>query len=317
MGDQAISCTREGCGRTFEGTGREEALVGHVVSQHLGFALPAAEAAPPPAAPPAAPKMPTIGKPKLSPNCSLVQYENFMGQWNLYKSGNKIPDDDAIPHFLSTLDEEIYAGLLREHADPATLELATIQEKVKDMAVIPIPVGLRRLEAFGIRQSAGQRFGDFYRQVCGQVLDCKYINPCTGCSCGHAHVNDYTNRVKVDILLAGIWDGDIRREVLAIDQITQKSPAEVVGIVEAKERALAEASGRSASAAPCHISRETANGTTRGDQRTTAVGTAATRRVEERAIPGPSRTGALAATRPPSQGGKDAAVGTATLTTFG
>ncbi len=245
-----ISCTREGCNRTFEGAGREEALVGHVVSQHLGFALPTAQAAPPPVAPPAAPKMPTISRPRLSPNCSLVQYENFIGQWNLYKRGNKIPDDDEIPHLLSALDEEIYAGLLREHTDPTTLEMAEILRKVKDMAVIPIPVGLRRLEAFGIKQSAGQRFGDFYRQVCGSVLDCQYLNPCTGCNCGRAHSNNYTDRVKVDILLAGIMDGDIRREVLAIDQISQKSPAEVVGIVEAKEKALAEASGRSASAAP-------------------------------------------------------------------
>ena len=97
MVDQVINYTREGCDRTFEGAGREEALVGHVISQHMGFALPVAQAAPAPAAPPAAPKMPTISRPKLSPNCSLVQYKNFLGQWSLYKRGNKIPDDDEIP----------------------------------------------------------------------------------------------------------------------------------------------------------------------------------------------------------------------------
>ena len=90
MGDQVINCPHMGCDRTFEGVGRKDALIGHVISQHMGFPLPAAPVAPAPAAPPAAPKMPTISRPKLSPNCSLMQLENFLGQWSLYKRGNKI-----------------------------------------------------------------------------------------------------------------------------------------------------------------------------------------------------------------------------------
>ena len=182
MGDNAITFPRVGCSQKFEGQPRKEAIIGLIYTAHPD---PHSQAASPAVASagPSNPKMLTITCPKLTPNCSLVQWENFLGQWKLYKRGNKIPDGEDVPHFLASIDEEIYAGLLRKHADPSDLTLKQVQDKVKHMSIIPVPVGLRRLEAFGTRQTAGQRFGDCFRVV----LDCRYVNPCTGCNCGNTH----------------------------------------------------------------------------------------------------------------------------------
>ena len=79
----------------------------------------------------------------------------------------------------------------------------------QDLSIFLGEWGLRRLKAVGTKQACGQRLADFARQVRGNVLDCRYSNPCTGCECKTPHVNDYTDRVVEDILLADIFDGDI------------------------------------------------------------------------------------------------------------
>ena len=43
--------------------------------------------------------------------------------------------------------------------------------------------------------------------------------------------------------MVDIHDNNIRKDVLAIDDISLKTPSEVVAIVEAKEKAVAEATG--------------------------------------------------------------------------
>ena len=53
--------------------------------------------------------------------------------------------------------------------------------------------------------------------------------------------------------MVDIHDNNIRKDVLAIDDISLKTPSEVVAIVEAKEKAVAEATGRSATAAPLSL----------------------------------------------------------------
>ena len=51
-----------------------------------------------------------------------------------------------------------------------------------------------------------------------------------------------------DVLLAGIYDADIRREMYGIDQILQKSVNEVIATVEKKEMARDAHSAASTSA---------------------------------------------------------------------
>ena len=90
---------------------------------------------------------------------------------------------------------------------------------------------------------------------------CALVQNCAGV--------DYTPEVIKDILLSGIHDPDVRREVLGTSGIEEKSVHEIIRIVEAKEAARDAASSiRPATAAAASSSYKKASkldaGTTSG-----------------------------------------------------
>jgi hypothetical protein len=60
---------------------------------------------------------------------------------------------------------------------------------------------------------------------------------------------DYTACVVKDILIAGIADSDIRKELLSIPDLDDKTDKEIVELVEAKEMALKTWNGTTTSGA--------------------------------------------------------------------
>ena len=81
--------------------------------------------------------------------------------------------------------------------------------------------------------------------VCGAVTDCNYlyVAPCphatTGMRCGRANCSgiDYTNSVTRDILLSGIYDVKICREVLSNPSMATKAINDIISVIESKESA--------------------------------------------------------------------------------
>ena len=66
----------------------------------------------------------------------------------------------------------------------------------------------------------------------GKAETCAYT---TKCSC--IIVVDFTDSIVRDVLIAGIADMDIRREILGTDGILDRSVNDVVSLVESKEMA--------------------------------------------------------------------------------
>ena len=57
------------------------------------------------------------------------------------------------------------------------------------------------------------------------------------CNCGITNRVDYTDNIIRDVLIAGIYDIEIRRDILGIDGIIDKSVNDVVSLVEKREMA--------------------------------------------------------------------------------
>ena len=57
------------------------------------------------------------------------------------------------------------------------------------------------------------------------------------CQCGRNNSIDYTNESIRDVLLAGIYDIDIRRETLGIESSSLATVNDVIGFVEGKKMA--------------------------------------------------------------------------------
>ena len=78
----------------------------------------------------------------------------------------------------------------------------------------------------------------------GLVIDCQYKLLCPhaasgseACTVANSAGVDYSTAVVKDVLLNGIADADIKREILGVEALALKTVQEVVTIVEAKEAA--------------------------------------------------------------------------------
>ena len=138
-----------------------------------------------------------------------------------------------------------------------SLGVDELMREVKAIATQPVAMGLRRAEAHSARQQQGERFQAFAARARGLVVDCQYILPCPHAPANENVCNiigcrgvDYSLEVVRDVLLSGIYDQDIKRDVLGDSTLESKTLNELVRFVDNKKAARdASEGGRQATAA--------------------------------------------------------------------
>ena len=87
-----------------------------------------------------------------------------------------------------------------------------------------------------MKQLRDEVFRKFASRVRGKAETCEYEIQ-TACECGKVTNVNFTDHIMRDVLLAGIYDADIRREMYGIDKILQQPVNDVISLVEKKEMA--------------------------------------------------------------------------------
>ena len=113
------------------------------------------------------------------------------------------------------------------------------------MAVIQIATSVRRNNLLQTKQDSGESFREFYANVKAVAATCAFQIDCCHACCAEKNSIDYTHLVVKDILVAGVADSDIRKDLLGWSELDTKSDKEVVKFVEEKEMALKAWSGSS------------------------------------------------------------------------
>ncbi|KXJ23386.1 Retrovirus-related Pol polyprotein from transposon opus [Exaiptasia diaphana] len=101
---------------------------------------------------------------------------------------------------------------------------------MRSLAVIPVATCVLRTELLQLHQKWDEAFRALSAQVRGKAETYSYS---ATCECGKTL--DYTDNTKSDVLLSGIYDSDIRREILGMMNILDKPVNDVIALVEAKE----------------------------------------------------------------------------------
>ena len=106
---------------------------------------------------------------------------------------------------------------------------------IKRLAVIPVAKTVRRSDVLQMRQDHDETVRGYYARVKGKADTCAYIVTCTHENCRRKV--DYTNEVIKDMLVTGLSDPEIRRDVLGWTELDGKTALEIVTFVESKEMA--------------------------------------------------------------------------------
>ena len=117
------------------------------------------------------------------------------------------------------------------HSPRATVK-HTPWKAMETLSVVAVATGVIRAELVQMKQDRGETFRTFAARVRGKAETCSYT---TKCSC-NSTVN-FTDIIMRDVLIAGISDLDIRRDILGTDAILQRPVNDVISLVESKEMA--------------------------------------------------------------------------------
>jgi hypothetical protein len=104
---------------------------------------------------------------------------------------------------------------------------------MKNMAVIKVATSIRRTKLLSLKH--GQPIREFYANVKAQASTCNFTVKCGQACCAAAPVVDYTPLVVKDILISGLADSEIRKDVLEWPELDVKSAKDLFGFVEDKE----------------------------------------------------------------------------------
>ena len=211
------------------------------VSEALAIALLqnhglAHQTTPTPSAEPAAttqtPRAPALERPKIDVGVSTEDWNVFVRRWHVFRTGSGITDATAPAQLFQCAGPQLGDNILKTNPDAISDNLPQLLETMRSLAVIPIATSVLRTELLQLQQERDEPFRSFAARVRGKAETCEFT---TKCECGKNV--DYTPHMSRDVLLNGIADPDIRREVLGTRDITQTAVNDVISLVEAKEKA--------------------------------------------------------------------------------
>lgn len=182
---------------------------------------------------------PRLDRPTIETGVSMEEWNMFERRWKIYKEGSHIADRDASHHLFQCADGTLGDALLKTDADIISKDIKEVLATMKKLAIIPIATGIVRAELLEMKQGRDEAFRKFASRVRGKAETCEYKVDikCSSDTCDTINNVNFTDHIMRDVLLAGIYDADIRREMYGVDKILEQSINEVIATVEKKEMA--------------------------------------------------------------------------------
>ena len=179
---------------------------------------------------------PKLDRPTIETGVSMEEWNMFERRWAIFKEGSHIADENASHHLFQCADSLLGDSLLKTDPEIVNKDVHEVLRAMKKLAVIPIATGIVRSELLEMKQLRDEAFRKFASRVRGKAETCEYTTS-VECQCNRTIDVNFTDHIMRDVLLAGIYDADIRREMYGIDRILQQPVNDVIAMVEKKEMA--------------------------------------------------------------------------------
>ena len=180
-------------------------------------------------------RAPKIERPKISDGSSEETWIAFKIRWDMFTRGTDLTEDEKVQHLFQCCDESLGDAILKGHPTAVLGDETSLLVLIKKLAVVPVPRVVRRNEVLNLKQDHGEKTRSFVARIRGKAMTCAYTQTC--CSTACTTVNDFTDVILKDVVIHGLADEDIKREVLGWADVDDKTVEETVSFIEAKEKA--------------------------------------------------------------------------------
>ena len=217
----AIPCHIEGC--TFTTPDVDNAVAAVMLGHHLSSAHPA----------PVGMKAPTIPPPTISGNVYEDQWDCFTREWAVYKGTVAITADKLPVYLLACCSAELKSSVERANPTIMSKTESEVMAAIKRHAVVSVAASVLRTELLAMKQDHGETVLAFASRALGKARNCKLT-----VKCPHDASVDYSEEMVKHVVLAGMYDDEIKRKVLSTANIDSKTLNETITIIETEEMAL-------------------------------------------------------------------------------
>lgn len=180
-------------------------------------------------------KPPKINRPTICKDTTEEDWNTFLKKWELFKNGTDIPNAQVSTHLWQCCDPDLEADLFKDVPDIYTVPENDLLEAIKKLSVISVAASVRRTELLSLKQDHSQPIRSFAAKVKGKAQTCAFHKECTRASC--TQVVDYTPDIVKYVVLSGIVDEDIKKEVLGTPDLDNMTLNDTISLIENKEMA--------------------------------------------------------------------------------
>ena len=154
----------------------------------------------------------------------------FICHWEVFCTGFGIDEELAPSQLFQCTGTELGNSLLKANANAASDPLPQLLDAMCSLAIILVATCVLRTELLQLQQERDETGHAFSARVRGKAETCAFT---TKCKCGKSI--DYTDHIICDVLLNGLFEPDIRHEILGTLDILKKPVNDVVALMENKE----------------------------------------------------------------------------------
>lgn len=107
---------------------------------------------------------------------------------------------------------------------------------IKKFSVICTATSVRKTKLLSLKQDHGQPIRSFAAQVKGKAQVCDFTKDCTRQGCNQ--VVNYTEDIVKYVVISGLAEEDIKKDVLGSQDLDDKSLNKTISVIENKEMAV-------------------------------------------------------------------------------
>ena len=190
---------------------------------------------------------PKINRPSLQMGIGEDEWLAFTRRWDVFHNGSDMNASQTTAQLIACCEPQLETALYRQDPEIARKEPGQVLAAMRRLSVICVALSARRSALLTTAQDAGEPVRQYVARLRGLASVCEWARAasCSKQGCDGTVQLDYTDDIVRMVLLNGLADAEIRREVLGMTDIDTKSLADTVTIIDSKETAARAMSGES------------------------------------------------------------------------
>lgn len=183
-------------------------------------------------------KPPKINRPSLQQGIGEDDWVAFARRWDNFRKGTDLSPNQVTTQLLACCEPELEAALFREDPNIANKPEKDVLDAMKRLTVLNVALSVRRATLLQTKQDPGERVRQYVARVRGLANVCQWTITGTGSSTPGGNVTlDYTEEIVKLVIMNGLADEEIRKEVLGAPDVDTKTLSETVSLIDSKETA--------------------------------------------------------------------------------